>query len=344
MAADAKHMSLRAVARLHGVSHSTVAYQLKKLADKDTKGSLQDRQRSRRPHKLSQRMKRHILRFVKQYKWLTPRQLVQRLEDPAHGLCIKVSIQTLRAQILKANNLRRYKAIAKPLITPQNIKKRLAYAKEHANTTNPRPIIATDETPLYLRFATRPYITCTAQEHHNLDNLIPRFKSVGCFQVWTAICHGGRAPLVRLDCSKSTSKRKGVDGTIYVEQVHSCPCATLQASCPQVEMVWKTSIILEDNAPPHKSTVAKAAYQEHHLKKLNHPPSSPDLNPIENAFAELKHRLDVHQPSPHDLEALFELACKLWMEMPQSFFNNLMDSFETRMATVIAASGGAIDH
>jgi transposase len=47
-------------------------------------------------------------------------------------------------------------------------------------------------------------------------------------------------------------------------------------------------IVMEDNSPPHKK-VCIPIRQELGMKCHQHPPNSPDLNPIENIWAHMKH-------------------------------------------------------
>ena len=53
----------------------------------------------------------------------------------------------------------------------------------------------------------------------------------------------------------------------------------------------KGDIVIWDNLPAHKSSVAKAFIESRGASLLPLPPYSPDLNPIENAFSKLKARL-----------------------------------------------------
>ena len=50
-------------------------------------------------------------------------------------------------------------------------------------------------------------------------------------------------------------------------------------------------IVIMDNLPAHKSPVAKKAILDKGAWLLFLPPYSPDLNPIEQVFAKLKHRM-----------------------------------------------------
>ena len=63
-------------------------------------------------------------------------------------------------------------------------------------------------------------------------------------------------------------------------------------------------IFQEDNAPPHRSKVAMAARENAKIVVLQWPAQSPDLNPIENMWVEMKVMVYYHDPSPSNIKVL----------------------------------------
>ena len=66
--------------------------------------------------------------------------------------------------------------------------------------------------------------------------------------------------------------------------------------------------------------------------------NSPDLNPIENAWSELKNRQRIEKATSK--QALKKLAIKVWRTITPEYLERLYQSMPRRMAAVIAAHGG----
>jgi hypothetical protein len=96
----------------------------------------------------------------------------------------------------------------------------------------------------------------------------------------------------------------------------------------------------EDNARPHKAKVAVAFREQNGLRSLPWPAQSPDLNPIENLWAEVKKSLQKQKKQPSNLAELEKRVKKVWNGLPKVLIENLVDSMPDRIQAVIAAKGG----
>jgi transposase len=95
----------------------------------------------------------------------------------------------------------------------------------------------------------------------------------------------------------------------------------------------------EDNARPHKSKVAKKFHTENDLRILSWPAQSPDLNPIENLWADIKKSIRDRKKPPSNIAELDRYVKKAWRDVPIHTIENLVDSMPQRIQAVIEAKG-----
>ncbi|KAJ3005483.1 hypothetical protein NUW54_g4320 [Trametes sanguinea] len=67
-----------------------------------------------------------------------------------------------------------------------------------------------------------------------------------------------------------------------------------------------------DNDPKHTAHLVQEWLEHQNLLVLPWPPSSPDLNIIENVWAEIKKHLETYRPRPCNTEELWRVVQKLW--------------------------------
>ncbi|GFR25713.1 transposable element Tc1 transposase [Trichonephila clavata] len=75
---------------------------------------------------------------------------------------------------------------------------------------------------------------------------------------------------------------------------------------------------------------------------LNDPPKGPDMNPVENVWAELVRRLEIHwrQTGVRNRDQLWEDVLQVFHELPEEYFENLIRSMPRRVRTVSSKHGG----
>ena len=76
---------------------------------------------------------------------------------------------------------------------------------------------------------------------------------------------------------------------------------------------------------------------EKQIQTIDWPGSSPDLNPIENAWNFMKNKVQEKQPS--SIPELKIVLRDLWVHMDIDYFTHLSDSMPNRLRKVIEAKG-----
>ena len=100
---------------------------------------------------------------------------------------------------------------------------------------------------------------------------------------------------------------------------------------------------MEDNALVYQKVCIQAR-KIIGCETLPHPPNSPDLNPIENIWAHIKHRLAKEYLFVTARKELEIIITHMWEEMADDKFNYLIESMPRRIAAVIKAKGGFIKY
>ena len=101
--------------------------------------------------------------------------------------------------------------------------------------------------------------------------------------------------------------------------------------------------LLHDNDPGrHKSIVLRTWMHNNYVRPLDFPPYSPDLNPIENLWADMDKRMGIQRAeTKEELEALVQ---REWAATTPEFCRKLACSMPHRIAQVIERNGAYTDY
>jgi hypothetical protein len=155
--------------------------------------------------------------------------------------------------------------------------------------------------------------------------------------VWASFSGAlGRSDLVVIERDKESPKG-GYSARSY-----------LQILDDQIPRVYEPGFqFMQDNAPIHKSKLVAKWFKENVVDVINWPPYSPDLNPIEHAWVQLKEMLHKQFPEiayrrgskEEVIKKLSKALVICWNKIAPAFFESLIDSMEERCDAVIEANG-----
>jgi len=143
---------------------------------------------------------------------------------------------------------------------------------------------------------------------------------------WGCFSYQGLGPLIPL--------RSSVTGSTYAEVLRRYAIPTLRKFFPRNDGIFQ-----EDNARPHTSKVATAVRESANIKTLNWPAQSPDLNPIESIWHEMKQAIRHRDPAPSNLEQLEKYVKAAWKNVPPEYYKKLIDDMPKKIKAVISAKG-----
>lgn len=315
--------SVREVAKIIGCNPKTVV----RLCSKNAAGrSLEDSARSGRPRKTTIRDDRLVIRESLKNRRLTSSDLRASLEIHYN---VSVTSRTIRNRLREAG-LKGCVAVKKPLLRAEHRKRRLIFAREHADWTPAdwESVLWSDESSFQLFSSSkRVFVRRREGERFTEQCIVPTVKhGGGSLMVWGCMSGRGVGRLYRCEGSMNQNQY------LMVLNEYMLPSrADLYGTNAQFTFQ-------QDNAPCHTAKRVTDFLQDSGVQVFRWPAQSPDLNPIENLWKILG--MKVHERKPATLNELWHLLTTAWQDISAEVVRNLVNSMPSRCRAVIKAKGG----
>ena len=313
--------SLRKISKKIKKDPKTVRNFMKKL--RKTK-SFKRKTGSGRPSKLTKKEKNHIKLHSLRNRFDTCKKIKDTLR-------LDVTPTTI-GNVLKSFGIKSRTPRRKPILTKEHKKKRRAWAKKYQDwvITDWEKVLFSDE---------------------SLIHLVPQMRR--------RYVHRRRGEALKQECISGTVKHGGgnvklwgyfgnykpgcvvfIEGTLtgnqYIDilKKNMIPIAH--------KLIGREFIYQEDNDPKHGGDrgcrAVKEFFKEEKINRLDWPPQSPDLNPIEHLWGDLKKRL-----ASSKCASIPELKKRITEEFEKTdgnYIRKLLESMPQRCKAVIRADGG----
>ena len=172
-------------------------------------------------------------------------------------------------------------------------------------------------------------------EGDDRKHIAPTLRQGKKIMLWGAISYGRKYPLVRIDLEGGS-----FNGQRYLDEIVRPHLAKHVAALRR----WgqQHAKVVEDGSKIHWRKSIRAEKTKLKISNLAHPPYSPDLNPIENMWANLKKRLRRCERVPTSKLELLDAIQEEWEAIPVSTVNKLIDGMENRRRSLISSRGWSL--
>lgn len=312
-----------AAARLN-ISRSTLQYALQRHRET---GLYTRRHGSGRLRSTSSRDDRFIALQVLRNRFLTAVEITTRLRLIRN---VTVSERTVRRRI-EERNLRARRPARGPALLRRHRVARLRFARLHVNWTIRQwsNVLFVDESRVALRAPDGRERVWRRRGERFLPittRQVAPFHG-GSIMIWGGICLRARTELVLVNGNMTAAR--------YITEILE------DHVMPFVEFIGNQDFLLmHDNARPHTATSVLRYLAEVGIQKVEWPAHSPDLNPIEHIWDNLKRKIRASSNPPETLDELRIAILRTWEEIPQQDIRDLIVSMRSRCQAVIRARGG----
>ena len=241
---------------------------------------------------------------------------------------VKVHPRTVNNRLLSMN-LPARRPRKRPLKTEAMREKRLVFAQKYADWTAEdwKRVMFSDESWFQLmENGRRQFVRRSVGEALLPECVLPKVKHPLKVMIFGAIDSARKSQLVFIEGRVNAPK--------YQEILTQAGIPNFIAAHPH-----PSPLFMEDKAPAHRAASTKVWHQQRGIELLpDWPGNSPDLNPIENLWSQMKEQLSEERPT--SAEGIRKVVRKVWNRITPNYLLCLYESMPRRMQAVIAAQGG----
>lgn len=156
----------------------------------------------------------------------------------------------------------------------------------------------------------------------------------------STVKHGGSLVMFRgCFAASGTGCLESVQGTMKSQDYQGILEWSVLPSVRKLGLSHRSWVLQQDKDPKHTAKNNQECLKTKYRTILKWPSMSPDLNPIEHLWKQLKHA--VWRRHPSNLRQLEQFAHEEWVKIPVDRCRSLIESYRNRLIAVIASKGCA---
>jgi len=284
--------------------------------------SSQDHPRRGRKRKTTAEQDAAVVDEAKRTKFTTPRRIKRKLG-------MDVSSRTIDRRLIEVGLFGRV-ARHKKKFTAAEKRKRLSFAEGYKHWTQDdwMQVEFADEKLFWGEgFWGQVFVRRPKGEALNPEYCVDKDPHPVKVSAWACFSGHGLGYMYIFNENMDAKRPQQILGTHLIES------AELHFDVEHAEQWW----FPQDNAPQHKSFLVRAWLFNNGIQCIDFPPYSPDLNPIENLWADLARRVEKFQCDT--MEELQDIVAEQWKETDKALLRKLARSMPERCQAVIDAHG-----
>jgi transposase len=301
-------------------SENTVSLWVQRWRDEH---SVRDAERSGRPRCTSPRTDAAIEAFADEKVSVVPKDIVRELELP-------LSARTVRRRLDEVGVHGRVQQ-EEHAFSDETLRSRIAFADGYSrwNEDDWARVVFSDETHFYLGHHGREYVQRPVGAALEPKYTLHTERLKGKVSLWGCICAGGLGHAELYVDALDARRYQSILALNLVSSAHQF--------WPSGQWWYQ-----QDNWTVHTAGTSQAWFHNHGIDLIDWPAWSPDLNPIENLWSDLKRRVYAHHPQT--MEELEHWIGKEWAATDLDFISHICRSMPQRLLLLRENHGHKISY